>query len=94
MGLIVSLFFPAKVCAVLYILAIFGVVIYNGERGKFKRFRFFICQASGMFVSLPMTYDDATLLWRVITLRKRNVSLQLEPAKFKVNNDKEETRRL
>lgn len=60
----------------------------------FYRSRFFICQASGMFVSLPMTYDDATLWWRVITLRKRNVSLQLEPAKFKVNNDKEETRRL
>lgn len=80
-----------------YISGVCGVEILYGERGEFRRFssfRFFICQAKGMFVSLSETYDDASLLWwRVITLRKRNVSLQLEPAKFNVTN-KEETRRL
>lgn len=80
-----------------YISGVCGVEILYGERGEFRRFssfRFFICQAKGMFVPLSETYDDASLMWwRVITLRKRNVSLQLEPAKFNVTN-KEETRRL
>lgn len=80
-----------------YISGVYGVETLHGERGIFRHFSsfsFFICLAKGMFVPLPETYDDASLLWwRVITLRKRNVSLQLEPAKFNVTN-KEETRRL
>ena len=54
-----------------YISGVCDVEILYGERGEFRRFssfRVFICQAKGLFVSLPETYDEESLLrWPIIT---------------------------